>query len=290
MAALLRSKCLRLVPIVRHGAGRLYSSGTQAEPILLKKFHPKGIVTLTLNNPTTRNALCSAMLEKLFKELQSCSEDRDVRVVLITANGRVFSSGHDLKELVITDEHSKQRQIDMFRMCSEVMNTIQDMAVPVIAQVSGLATAAGCQLVASCDIVIASHNAKFAVPGVNIGLFCTTPGVALGRAVPRKVAMEMLLTGRPISAQVALQYGLVSRIVSDEELEGETMKVADRICESSRSVLALGKSAFDVQMSTDRSSAYYYAEKIMVCNLCKADAQEGVAAFLKKRKPRWTNE
>ncbi|XP_014778609.1 enoyl-CoA hydratase domain-containing protein 3, mitochondrial isoform X2 [Octopus bimaculoides] len=289
MAALFSRKCFRLLPTATAAAIRHSSAGARAEPLVLRNLE-NGILTLTLNNPPKRNALSSAMLLNLHKELKSCSNDDNVRVVLLTSKGDVFSSGHDLKELVITDDKSKTKQIEIFKSCSEVMCMIQDMAVPVIAQVSGLATAAGCQLVASCDIAIASEKAKFAVPGVNIGLFCTTPGVALGRAVPRKVAMEMLLTGQPISADEALRHGLISRVVSPELLEEETIKIAQRICEGSRSVLSMGKAAFQMQMNMDRDAAYYYAEKIMISNLNKEDGQEGIKSFLEKRRPQWCHK
>lgn len=220
----------------------------------------------------------------------------------------MFSSGHDLKELTSTqgrDYHSR-----VFQTCSEVMSLIQDIPVPVIAMVDGVATAAGCQLVASCDIAIATEKSSFATPGVNVGLFCSTPGVALGRAVPRKVmslkhfviykhdlfsvvlyfqiAMEMLFTGRPISAQDALLHGLVSKVVREEQLEEETLAVARRVCESSRPVIALGKAVFRRQMSQSRDAAYESACAAMLDNLELHDGQEGIRAFLEKRHPVWS--
>lgn len=226
------------------------------------------------------------MLNCLHDELTACQDSDDLRVVIISASGHVFCSGHDLKELMSV---SNEQHVEIFRTCSKVMMMIQDLNVPVIAQVAGLATAAGCQLVASCDLAVASDQAKFAVPGVSIGLFCSTPGVALGRAIPKKIAMDMLFTGNPISASVALKYGLVSKIVSPDILEEETTNLAKRICESSRSVISLGKAAFYQQMQLDRNAAYDYTEKIMVSNLSKEDGQEGICAFLQKRRPQWTH-
>ncbi|RUS73375.1 hypothetical protein EGW08_018853, partial [Elysia chlorotica] len=210
-----------------------------------------------------------------------------LRVIILKATGRVFSAGHDLKEL--TPEAGRDHHEEVFSTCTSVMNLIQDLEVPVIAQVTGLATAAGCQLVATCDIAVASENSQFATPGVNVGLFCTTPGVAVGRSVPRKVAMEMLFTGHPISAQDALLHGLVSKVVPEEDVERETMKIAERICETSKRVSALGKASFYAQMSLDRRNAYRMAERVMVNNLALEDGKEGISAFIQKRKPVWDN-
>ncbi|KAF4114971.1 enoyl-CoA hydratase domain-containing protein 3, mitochondrial [Onychostoma macrolepis] len=246
-----------------------------------------GIRRIVLNNPEKRNALSLAMLESLRENLQTDSHSDDLRVIIISARGPVFSAGHDLKELRAArgrDHHSR-----VFQTCSEVMTLIQDIPVPVIAMVNGVATAAGCQLVASCDIAIASDKSTFATPGVNVGLFCSTPGVAIGRAVPRKVAMEMLLTGRPVSARDALLHGLVSKVVLEEQLEQETLAVARRVCESSRPVVALGKAVFHRQMTLGRDAAYASAAEAMLENLTLRDTQEGIRAFLEKRKPVWSN-
>ncbi|KAK3611553.1 hypothetical protein CHS0354_016485 [Potamilus streckersoni] len=245
-----------------------------------------GIRTVCLNDPKKRNALSLAMLEQLQDCLRVDLRDR-TRVIILTANGPVFSAGHDLKEL--TAANGREYHQKVFHTCSLVMTMIQDLPVPVIAQVSGLATAAGCQLVASCDIAVASEKAKFATPGVNVGLFCSTPAVAVGRSVPRKVAMEMLFTGFPITAQEALQHGLVSRVVPEDQLEQETMRIAEKICETSKDVVALGKATFYAQISLERKQAYSMTEKAMVDNLALVDGQEGVKAFVEKRKPNWTS-
>ncbi|XP_059169887.1 enoyl-CoA hydratase domain-containing protein 3, mitochondrial-like isoform X2 [Physella acuta] len=234
-----------------------------AQPPLTLTTDSNGIRTICLNDSRKRNALSLAMLESLLQDLDRDQEE--LRVVIIKASGPVFSAGHDLKEL--TQEKGLEFHEKVFSTCSDVMNLIQDLPVPVIAQVQGLATAAGCQLVASCDIAVASQSSQFATPGVNVGLFCTTPGVALGRSVPRKVAMEMLFTGHPISAGDALLYGLVSKVVPDSQVEQETMRIAERICETSKDVVALGKAAFYAQVTMDKKNAYRYSEKNMVKNL-----------------------
>ncbi|XP_074050229.1 enoyl-CoA hydratase domain-containing protein 3, mitochondrial [Macrotis lagotis] len=204
-----------------------------------------------------------------------------------SAEGPVFSSGHDLKEF--TDEQSQDYHAEVFQTCSEVMMLIQKHPVPIIAKVNGLATAAGCQLVASCDIALASENSHFATPGVNIGLFCSTPGVALGRAVPKKVALEMLFTGEPITAQEALLHGLISKVVPEEKLEEETMKIAQKICSVSRSVVSLGKATFYKQLAQDLKTAYHFTSQTMVDNLATQDGREGIMAFIQKRKPIWSH-
>ncbi|KAI5100184.1 enoyl-CoA hydratase domain-containing protein 3, mitochondrial [Silurus meridionalis] len=239
-----------------------------------------GIRRIILNNPRKRNALSLAMLSSLQENLLSGVDDSDLR-------GPVFSSGHDLKEL--TSACGRDHHTTVFRVCSEVMTLIQDLPVPVIAMVNGVATAAGCQLVASCDIAVATERSSFATPGVNVGLFCSTPAVAIGRSVPRKVAMEMLLTGRALTAQEALLHGLVSAVVREERLEEETLAIARRICESSRPVVALGKAVFQRQMVQSRDAAYVTATTAMVDNLELRDGQEGIQAFLEKRRPLWSN-
>lgn len=284
MASFCRLLLAKSSPLGRYVFFRHLSSAIP-EPLVLTQ-QQDGIHIVTLNNPQKRNALSLPMLNCLKEELTACQQYDDLRVIIIRATGPVFCSGHDLKELVGV---SNEKHVEIFKTCSKVMMMIQDLNVPVIAQVAGLATAAGCQLVASCDLAIASDQAKFAVPGVSIGLFCSTPGVALGRSIPKKVAMEMLFTGNPISASVALKHGLLSKIVSPDVLEEETMNLAKRICESSRSVIALGKAAFYHQMELDRNAAYEYTEKIMISNLNKEDGQEGICAFLQKRRPHWTH-
>ncbi|MBN3302843.1 ECHD3 protein, partial [Amia calva] len=242
---------------------------------------------IVLNNPKKRNALSLSMLESLRADILHEVDSADLRVIIISAKGPVFSSGHDLKEL--TSQQGSEHHGRVFEVCSEVMTLIQDVPVPVIAQVKGMATAAGCQLVASCDIAVASEKSTFATPGVNIGLFCSTPAVAIGRAVPRKVALEMLFTGAPISAQDALLHGLVSKVVPEEKLEETTLAIAQKICSASRPVVALGKATFNRQMAQGRHAAYATASRVMVDNLALTDGQEGIRAFIEKRRPVWTH-
>jgi enoyl-CoA hydratase/carnithine racemase len=244
------------------------------------------IAILTLNHAEKRNALSRAMLQALKESLARIGNDRNVKVVILRAAGPVFSAGHDLRELVGGDE---QEYASLFALCTEVMETIRKLPQPVIAQVHGIATAAGCQLVATCDLVVAAEDATFATPGVKIGLFCTTPGVALARAVTPKKAMEMLLTGTPISAHEAEQAGLVNRVVPAARLEEETMKLARQVCNASSFSVTLGKKAFYEQLPLDRPAAYGVAQKAMVENAVAPDAQEGMRAFLEKRLPKWEN-
>lgn len=244
------------------------------------------IAVLTLNNTDKRNALSSGVLSALKAHLASIKEDRAVRVVVIRAAGTVFSSGHDLRELLACDAEDSA---GLFALCTEVMEAIRLLPQPVVAQVQGLATAAGCQLVASCDIVVASDDASFATPGVKTGLFCTTPGVALARAITPKKAIAMLLTGSPISAEEALMHGLVSKVVPQARLEEETMALAHQIAAASSYTVAIGKRAFYEQLEMDRPAAYELAQRVMVENLQADDAEEGIDAFLNKRAPRWSD-
>ena len=245
-----------------------------------------GIAVLTLNNPRKRNALSSGLLAALKCHLERIKDDPAVRVVVLRSEGPVFSSGHDLDEMLGGDQET---YTGIFADCTEVMESIRLLPKPVIAQVQGLATAAGCQLVATCDLAVASETASFATPGVQIGLFCTTPGVAVSRAVMPKKAMEMLLTGTPIPAQEALEFGLVNRVVPLEELEKSVMELARRISSASSQTLAMGKPAFYQQLDMDRPAAYDFAQRVMVQNLMAEDAQEGITAFLEKREPKWVN-
>ena len=243
-----------------------------------------GVGVLTLNNPRRRNAMSMKMMDEMLGHFGSMRDDDDVRVVVISSEGPVFSSGHDLRELA---EGDMEEQTVLFARCTELMEAVRLLPKPVIAQVQGLATAAGCQLAATCDLVVASEDASFATPGVDIGLFCTTPAVALGRAVPMKKAMEMLLTGQPLSASEALESGLVNRVVSAERLALETMALAEKVASAPMSTVLIGKSAFYNQMAMDRPQAYELAQRVMVENLQAADAREGIGAFLEKREPRW---
>ncbi|KAJ1164628.1 hypothetical protein NDU88_005063 [Pleurodeles waltl] len=247
-----------------------------------------GVRNIILNNPQKRNTLSLHMLQCLQHDLLHDLENQSLRVIIISAKGSVFSSGHDLKELAAAE--CKEHQTRIFSTCAEVMTSIPRIPVPVIAMVNGLATAAGCQLVASCDMAVASETSKFATPGVNVGLFCSTPAVALGRSVPRKVALEMLFTGEPISAKDALLHGLLSKVVPEDKLEEETMNIAKKICSTSRSVVALGKTIFYRQMTQGVVSAYETASEAMVDNLSLRDGKEGIEAFFNKREPIWSHK
>ena len=244
-----------------------------------------GVAVLTLNNPGRRNALSTELLNELKGLLRDFESDAAVRVVVLRSEGPVFSSGHDLNEIINRDAAAYTA---VFALCTEVMEAIRLLPKPVIAQVQGLATAAGCQLVATCDLAIAAESAAFATPGVQIGLFCTTPGVALARSVATtKKAMEMLLTGTPIPASEAVAIGLINRAVPDAELEAAVTALAQQIAAASAQTLALGKPAFYQQIELDRPTAYEMAQQVMVNNLLKEDAHEGISAFLEKRAPEW---
>ena len=242
------------------------------------------IALITLNRPQRRNALSLALMQELIDCLGAIDGRRDLRVVILAAAGRVFSSGHDLSEMVARDINEYRQ---LFDVCTELMTKLQSIQQPVIAEVHGIATAAGCQLVATCDLAIASEEAAFATPGVRIGLFCTTPMVALSRAIGRKRALEMLLTGEQIDAHKAADWGLVNRVVAAGQLRTETRKLADRIAEASDLVVALGKQAFYSQIDLDQAKAYAYAKEVMSMNSLAHDAQEGISCFLEKRSPRW---
>ena len=245
----------------------------------------EGVAFLTLNNPGRRNALSTELLGELKALLRDFEEDASVRVVVLRSEGPVFSSGHDLNEIIDRDAEAYTA---VFALCTEVMEAIRLLPKPVIAQVQGLATAAGCQLVATCDLAVAAESAAFATPGVQIGLFCTTPGVALARSVATtKKAMEMLLTGTPIPASEALEIGLINRVVPDGDLEANVAALARQIAGASAQTLAIGKPAFYRQIELDRPAAYDVAQKVMVNNLLKEDAHEGITAFLQKREPEW---
>jgi enoyl-CoA hydratase/carnithine racemase len=239
---------------------------------------------VTLNRPERRNALSLALMQELIHCLSDLGTRRDVRAVILAAAGKVFCSGHDLSEMSGRDINEYRC---LFDVCSELMILIQSIRPPVIAEVQGPATAAGCQLVATCDLAIASEDSSFATPGVKIGLFCTTPMVALSRAVGRKRALEMLLTGVPVDARTAAEWGLVNRLVAASELHAETRKLAALIAEASEFVVALGKQAYYTQVDLDQSKAYAYAKEVMTMNSLAADAQEGIAAFMEKRRPCW---
>jgi enoyl-CoA hydratase/carnithine racemase len=249
-------------------------------------FETEGCVAVvTLNRANRRNALSLELMRELLDCLGRIGEERRLRVVILAAAGKVYSSGHDLTELVGRDIND-YRQI--FDVCAELMTKIQSIPQPVIAEVQGIATAAGCQLVATCDLAVAAEDAWFATPGVKIGLFCTTPMVALSRAVGRKRALQMLLTGDPIDAETAAEWGLVNSVVPAGELRDETRKLAGSIVGASPVTLAIGKQAFYSQIDLDQPKAYAYAKEVMSMNSMAADAQEGISAFLGKRAACWT--
>jgi enoyl-CoA hydratase/carnithine racemase len=245
------------------------------------------VAVVTLNRPARRNALSLGLMQELIHCLSEIGARRDIRAVIVAAAGKVFSSGHDLSEMVGRDINEYRQ---LFDICTDLMTKIQSIRQPVIAEVQGTATAAGCQLVATCDLAIASEDATFATPGVKIGLFCTTPMVALSRAVGRKRALEMLLTGAPVDARTAADWGLVNRVVPAGELHAETRKLAARIADASELVVAIGKQAYYTQIDLDQPKAYAYAKEVMSMNSLAADAQEGISAFLEKRSPCWTGK
>ncbi|MGB8265394.1 MAG: enoyl-CoA hydratase [Candidatus Velthaea sp.] len=243
-----------------------------------------GIATLTLNRPDKRNALSLEVMNELIAAFDALGADRAVRVVVLRGIGPAFSAGHDLREML---DRSVTAYRETFDTCVLLMEKIQRIPQPVIAEVAGIATAAGCQLVATCDLAVAAHEAKFATPGVKIGLFCTTPMVALTRAIGRKRAMEMLLTGEFIDAARAVEWGLVNRAVPAAELSTTVTELARKIADASSFVVGLGKGAFYAQIDLDQAKAYAYAKEVMSMNALNADAQEGMAAFVERRKPQW---
>jgi enoyl-CoA hydratase/carnithine racemase len=248
------------------------------------------VLRLTLNRPAARNALSLDLMAELQAALDNAAHDDASRVIVIAANGPAFCAGHDLKEMTAhrkDADKGKAAFADLFAQCSRLMQSIVRHPKPVIAQVQGVATAAGCQLVASCDLAIASSAATFATPGVNIGLFCSTPMVALSRNLSRKHAMEMLLTGDTVSAAQAWHMGLVNRVATPETLEEETMKLAALIASKPRTAVKTGKEAFYRQLEMDLSDAYDYASRVMTENMLHAEAEEGIGAFLEKREPAW---
>lgn len=252
------------------------------EHILIERDGP--LATVTLNHPERRNALSVPLMRELTAALDELSRDAAVRVVILAANGPAFSAGHDLREMIGSDESVCQ---NVFAVCTELMLQVQRMPQPVIAKVRGIATAAGCQLVATCDLAIASSEARFATPGVKIGLFCTTPMVAVTRAIGRKRAFEMLFTGTAIDAATAAEWGLINRVVPASELDVATRTLALQIAEASPLTVAIGKRAFYAQIDADVEHAYDYARHVMSKNAIAHDAQEGMTAFVEKRKPVW---
>jgi enoyl-CoA hydratase/carnithine racemase len=260
--------------------------------LILQRENIGDVAMLTLNRPQARNSLSEAMLEALGDALTTIAHERAVRTVVLTANGPAFSAGHDLKEL---NQHrtDQDRGRSYFKhimgLCSTVMQQVVMLPQPVIAAVQATATAAGCQLVGSCDLAVASREAKFATPGVNIGLFCSTPMVALSRNVSRKHAMEMLLTGEMISAEDAARIGLINHVVAPGGEREAALKLAKKIGAKSSAIVKIGKEAFYRQVELSLADAYNYATEVMVENMLARDAEEGISAFIEKREPKWND-
>jgi enoyl-CoA hydratase/carnithine racemase len=256
----------------------------ESEPVLLEALE-EGVLRLSLNRPAQRNALSAGLMDTLGQALDRAAADRDARVVVLAGAGPAFCAGHDLREL--RADPRRETYETVFALCSALMLKIVRLPKPVIAEVHGVATAAGCQLVASCDLAVAAEDARFATPGVNIGLFCSTPMVALSRAIGRKPAMEMLLTGELIDAEAARALGLVNRVVPRAGLTAATMALARQIAAKSSFTVAIGKEAFYRQAELDLEQAYRYASEVMTRNMLARDAGEGIDAFLAKRPPVW---
>lgn len=255
---------------------------TNYENLMVEITSP--LARITLNRPERRNALSLALMQELLDCLHQLGRSREVGAIILAATGNVYSSGHDLNELrgrTLGDYRH------LFDVCAELMTAIQHIPQPVIAEVQGVATAAGCQLVATCDLAVAAESAKFATPGVRIGLFCSTPMVALTRAVGRKRALEMLMTGAPIDAATAADWGLINRVVPAAELRAETENLASQIATASPLTLGIGKQVFYTQIDLDQSKAYDYTKEVMTLNAMADDAQEGISAFLEKRDACW---
>jgi enoyl-CoA hydratase/carnithine racemase len=252
-------------------------------PYVLKQQDARGVVTLTLNRPQQFNALSEGMLAALQDELEALAQDESAGVVVLAANGKAFCAGHDLKQMRADPSRGYYRKL--FKQCSDMMLAIQQLPQPVIARVQGIATAAGCQLVATCDLAVAADNATFAVSGVNLGLFCSTPSVALARNVPRKQAMEMLLTGDFIDANEAKARGLVNRVAPADKLDEAVEALVARIVSKPRVAIAIGKQQFYRQIEAGIEQAYAVAGEAMACNMMEPEALEGVLAFVEKRKP-----
>ncbi|MFN5507069.1 MAG: enoyl-CoA hydratase [Burkholderiales bacterium] len=259
---------------------------TPDAPLVLRHDDARGVCTLTLNRPAAFNALSEEMLTALQSELDNLSKSQKLRVLVIAASGKAFCAGHDLRQM--RAEPSMDYYQKLFSQCGQMMMSIQKLQVPVIAKVQGIATAAGCQLVAQCDLAVASSEAKFAVSGVNLGLFCATPSVALSRNVSRKAAFEMLVTGDFLSAQDALKQGLINQIASPEELDACVETLLAKILSKPQVALAMGKELFYMQLETGIGKAYEYASQTMACNMMDNSALEGVQAFIEKRKPNWS--
>ncbi|WP_290785372.1 enoyl-CoA hydratase [Halomonas sp.] len=257
---------------------------SDSTPPLLRR-DTAGVATLTLNRPGSFNALSEEMLVALKGELGRLANDGDVRCVVIAAEGRAFCAGHDLKQMRARPDKAYYQEL--FTRCARVMQAVVELPVPVIARVQGIATAAGCQLVASCDLAVAARSARFAVSGINAGLFCSTPAVALSRNVARKRAMEMLLTGEFIDAETARDWGLINRVADDETLDDVVAELTASICAKSAVAVRTGKAMFQRQLQMPLDEAYAFAGEVMACNMMAEDAGEGIDAFIEKRTPHW---
>jgi enoyl-CoA hydratase/carnithine racemase len=259
------------------------------EPILLREM-VGSIAVLTLNRPAARNSLSEGMIAELHAALKEFRDDKNVRAVVIAANGTAYSAGHDMKELTARRADADRGRAyfaQMMSACSAMMQAIVQLPKPVVAAVQGVATAAGCQLVASCDLAVASETATFATPGVDIGLFCSTPMVALSRNIPRKQAMEMLLTGEPVSAIAARDMGLINRVVAAGAERDAAIELAQKVANKSAYTVKIGKAAFYRQAEMSLADAYRYASEVMTENMLARDAEEGIGAFIEKREPKW---
>ncbi|CAG4952135.1 unnamed protein product [Colias eurytheme] len=247
-----------------------------------------GTREITLNHEKTKNSLSLDMMSNLIEALNHNNNEQSLRAIVLSANGNVFSAGHNLKELQQSTGIDQHKLV--FNKASELMTSIIKSPVPVIAKVNGFAAAAGCQLVATCDMIVCSQNSKFSTPGANFGIFCSTPGIAVGRSIPKSRAMYMLLTGEPLTAQEAYESGLVTKVVPVEELDGEVNNIIDKIKHKSRSVIALGKEFYYKQIELNIFDAYKLGEEIMVKNINSSDGQEGIRSFVEKRKPVWNHD
>ncbi len=268
------------------------AEGAINEPVLLRE-DMDSIAVLTLNRPQSRNALSEAMLAALGESLAAIADDKTIRAIVLAAKGPAFSAGHDMKEMTARRSDPDRGRAyfkDLLDRCSAVMQAVVRQRQPVIAAIQGTAAAAGCQLVASCDLAVASRSAKFSTPGVHIGLFCSTPMVALSRNIARKHAMEMLLTGDMISAEDAMRMGLVNRIVPPGSEREEAIKIARQIASKSSHVVKIGKQAFYRQIEMTLEEAYRYASEVMTENMLARDAEEGIGAFIEKREPKWQDQ
>ncbi|MGF1611794.1 MAG: enoyl-CoA hydratase [Kiloniellales bacterium] len=262
-------------------------AATATDESLVLRHDQDGVATLTLNRPKQYNALSEEMLAALQGELDALAADKTVRVVVLAGAGKAFCAGHDLKQMRAKPDQAYYERL--FAQCSRMMRSLLALPQPVIARVHGVATAAGCQLVASCDLAVASTEARFATSGIGVGLFCMTPGVALSRNLGRKRAFEMLFTGDFVDAETALELGLVNRVAAPEALDEEVAALAERIVSKSGAAIAAGKRVFYRQLEMDLEQAYDYAAREMACNMMFADAAEGIDAFIEKRKPVWTH-